>query len=294
MQIIIHCHRTSSGTPSLKWQARSKIRSYCTALVTLSTWPTWLPLKSLCRTLLKTLINRVLLKPPFNDYVSEIKTSAPISPSSTVTSVIHVEMRRLRSQHCWLESLMSSVNFSSLWTSLAWIWEDWRVPCRRLTTATELLNRLHVITLAPASQHLNQHGQRTHPSTPQCHPLLPLNEPLFLLPVRTLWTSSQLSLVPVSHYLSLKRLTECKTTCAYTAEVKGTKPWPVLPDSQYRCSSDRPPLALLSLRCWSQKMNNPRAQSHSGNCWIWSPSFCLVYMNTSEWKEQAYWWVLPD
>ena len=223
MQIIIHCHRISSDTPSLEWQVRSKIRSYCTVLVTLSTWLTWLPLKSLCRTLLETWIDRVLLKSPFNDYVSEIKTSAPISLSSTVTSVIHVEMRRLRSQHCWPGSLISSVNFSSLWTSLTWIWENWRVPCRQLTTATELLNRLHVITLAPASQHLNQHDQRAHPLTPQRHPLLPLNESLSLLPVRTLWTSSQLSLVSVSHYLSLKRPAKCKTTCAYTAEVKGTK-----------------------------------------------------------------------
>ena len=285
MQIVIHCHRTSSGTPSLEWQARLKIRSYCTALVTLSTWPTWLPLKSLCRTLLKTLIDRVLLKSPFNDYVSEIKTSAPISPSSTVTSVIHVEMRRLRSQHCWPGSLMSFINFSSLWTSLAWIWENWHVPCRWLTTATKPLNRLHVTTLVSTSQHLNQHSQRAHPSTPQCHSLLSLNEPLSLLSVRTLWTSSQLSLIFMSHYLSLKRPAECKTTCAYTAEVKGTKPWPVLPDPQYRCSSDRPLLALLSLRCWSQKTNNLCAQSCLRNCWIWSLSFCLVHMNTSEWKE---------
>ena len=230
MQIIIHCHRTSSGTPSLEWQIKPKIKSYCTALITLLTWLTWLPLKSLCRTLLKTLINRVLLKSSSNDYVSEIKTSVPISPSSTVTSVIHVKMRRLRSQHCWSESLMSSINFSSLWTPLAWIWEDWHVPCRWLTTVTELLNRFHVIILISASQYLNQHSQRAHPSTPQCHSLLLLNGPLSLLPVRTLWTSSQLSLIPVSHYLSLKRLTECKITCAYTAEVKGTKLWPVLPD----------------------------------------------------------------
>ena len=282
MQIIIDCHRTSSDTPSLEWQERSKIRSYCTALVTLSTWLTWLPLKSLCRTLLETLIDRVLLKPPFNDYVSGIKTSAPILPSSTVTSVIHVEMRRLRSQHCWPGSLMSSINFSSLWTSLAWIWENWRVPCRRLTTTTELLNRLYITTLASASQHLNQHGQRAYSLTPQRHPLLSLNESLSLLPVRTLWTSSQLSLVSVSHYLSLKRLTECKTTCAYTAEVKDTKSEPVLPDPQYRCSSDRPPLTLLSLRCWSQKTNNSHTQSHLRNCWIWSLSFCLVHTNTSE------------
>ena len=223
MQIIIHCHRTSSDTPSLEWQTRSKIRSYYTALITLLTWLTWLPLKSLCRTLLKTLINRVLLKPPFNDYVSEIKTSAPISLSLTVTSVIHVEMRRLRSQHCWSESLISSVNFSSLWTPLAWIWENWHIPCRWLTTATELLNRLHIMILVSASQHLNQHSQRAYSLTPQCHSLLSLNESLSLLPVRTLWISSQLSLISVSHYLSLKRLTECKTTCAYTAEVKGTK-----------------------------------------------------------------------
>ena len=201
--------------------------------------------------LLKTLINRILLKSPFNDYVSKIKTSAPISLSSTVMSVIHVEMRRLRSQHCWLRSLMSSVNFSSLWASLAWIWENWCVPCRRLTTVIKLLNRLHVITLAFTSQYLNQHSQGAHPSTPQCHSLLPLNESLFLLLMRTLWISSQLSLILMSHYLLLKRPAECKTTCAYTAEVKGTKPWPVLPDSQYRCSSDRSPLTLLSLRCRS-------------------------------------------
>ena len=166
MQIIIHCHRTSSGIPSLEWQARPKIKSYRTALITLSTWPTWPPLKSLCRTLLKTQINRVLLKSPFNNYVSEIKTSAPISPSSTVTSAIHVKMRRLRSQHCWPESLMSFINFSSLWTPLAWIWENWHIPCRRSITATELLNRLHVTTLIPASQYLNQHGQRAHSSIP--------------------------------------------------------------------------------------------------------------------------------
>ena len=224
MQIIIHCHRTSSDMPSLKWQARPKIRSYCTALITLLTWPTWLPLKSLCRTLLKTQIDRVLLKLSFNDYISEIKTSAPISPSSTVTSAIHVEIRRLRSQHCWLRSLMSFINFSSLWTSLAWIWENWHVPCRWLTAATEPLNRIHVTTLAVTSQHLNQHGQRAHSLTPQRHPLLSLNESLSLLPVRTLWTSLQLSLVLMSHYLSLKRPAECKTTCAYTAEMKNTKP----------------------------------------------------------------------
>ena len=231
MQIIIHCHRTSSDTPSLEWQARSKIRSYCTALITLSTWLTWLPLKSLCRTLLKTLIDRVLLKSLFNDYISRIKTSASISLSSTIMSVIHVEMRRLRSQHCWSESLMSSVNFLSLWTSLAWIWENWRVLCRWLTTATEPLNRLHVTILALTSQHLNQHSQRAHSSTPQRHSLLSLNESLSLLSVRTLWISSQLSLISVSYYLSLKRPAECKTTCAYTAEMKGTKSWPVLPDS---------------------------------------------------------------
>ena len=130
MQIVIHCHRTSSDTSSLKWQIRLKIRSYCTALITLSIWSIWLPLKSLCRMLLKTLINRVLLKLLFNDYVSEIKTSALISLSSTVTSVIYVEMRRLRSQHCWLRSLMSSVNFLSLWISLTWIWENWCILCR--------------------------------------------------------------------------------------------------------------------------------------------------------------------
>ena len=158
-------------------------------------------------------------------------------------------MRRLRSQHCWSESLMSSVNFSSLWTSLTWIWENWHIPCRQLITATELLNRLHVTTLILTSQYLNQHSQRAHPSIPQCHPLLSLNESLSLLLVRTLWTSLQLSLVPVSHYLSLKRLTECKTTCAYTAEMKDTKSWPVLPDPQYRYSSDRPSLNSLSLKC---------------------------------------------
>ena len=285
MQIIIHCHRISSGMSSLEWQIRSKIRSYCTALITLSIWLTWLPLKSLCRTLLKTQINRVLLKPLSNNYISGIKTSAPISLSLTVTSVIYIEMRRLRSQHCWSESLMSSVNFSSLWISLTWIWENWHVPCRWLITVTELLNRLHVTTLALTSQYLNQHSQRAHPSTPQCHSLLSLNEPVSLLPVRTLWISSQLSLIPVSHYLSLKRFTECKTTCAYTAEMKGTKSWSVLSDPQYRCSSDRPSLTLLSLRCWSQKTNNSHTQSRLGNCWIWSLSFCLVYMNTSEWKE---------
>ena len=256
MQIIIHCHRISSDMSSLEWQTRLKIRSYCTALITLSTWSIWLPLKSLCRTLLKTLINRVLLKSSFNNYISKIKTSALILLSLTVTLIIHVEIRRLRSQHCWSESLMSSVNFSSLWTSLAKIWENWHVSCRQLITVIKLLNRLHVTILVSASQHLNQHSQRAHSLIPQCHPLLSLNESLSLLLVRTLWTFSQLSLVSVSHYLSLKRLTECKTTCAYTAEMKGTKSWSVLSDPQYRCSSDRPSLTLLSLRCWSQKTNN--------------------------------------
>ena len=130
MQIIIHCHKTSSDTLLLKWQIRLKIRSYCTALITLSIWLIWLPLKSLCRTLLKTQIDRVLLKSSFNDYVSEIKTLASILSSLTVMSAIHTEMRKLRSQHCWSESLMSFINFSSLWTSLAWIWENWYVSCR--------------------------------------------------------------------------------------------------------------------------------------------------------------------
>ena len=130
MQIIIHCHRISSDTSSLEWQIRLKIRSYCTALITLLTWLIWLSLKSLCRTLLKTLINRVLLKSLFNDYISEIKTSAHISLSLTITLAIHVEMRRLRSQHCWLKSLISFINFLSLWILLAWIWENWYVSCR--------------------------------------------------------------------------------------------------------------------------------------------------------------------
>ena len=130
MQIVIHCHRISSDTSLFKWQIRLKIRSYCTALITLSIWLIWLPLKSLCRTLLKTQINRVLLKSSFNNYISEIKTSVFISLSSTITSAIHIEMRRLRSQHCWLASLISSVNFSSLWTSLTWIWKNWHILCR--------------------------------------------------------------------------------------------------------------------------------------------------------------------
>ena len=50
--------------------------------------------------LLKTQINRVLLKLLFNDYVSKIKTLALISLSSIITSAIYVKMRRLRSQHC--------------------------------------------------------------------------------------------------------------------------------------------------------------------------------------------------
>ena len=223
MQIIIHCHRISADTSSLKWQIRLKIRSYCTVLITLLIWLIWLSLKSLCRTLLKTLINRVLLKSSFNDYISEIKTSAFISLSLTVTSVIYVEIRRLRSQHCWLRSLMSFINFLSLWISLTWIWENWHVSCRQLTTVTELLNRLHVITLALASQYLNQHSQRAYSLISQHHSLLSLNKSLSLLSVRTLWTSLQLSLISVSHYLSLKRLTEYKTTCVYTAEMKSTK-----------------------------------------------------------------------
>ena len=130
MQIIIHCHRISSDTLSLEWQIRSKIRFYCTALITLLIWLIWLPLKSLCRMLLKTLINRESLKLSSNDYVSEIKTSALISLSIIITSAICVEMKRLRSQYYWLRSLISSVNFSSQWTSLVWIWENWHIFCR--------------------------------------------------------------------------------------------------------------------------------------------------------------------
>ena len=130
MQIIIHCHRISSDTLLLKWQIRLKIRSYCTVLITLLIWLIWLSLKSLYRMLLKTLINKVLLKLSFNDYISEIKTSAFILLSLTVMLTIHIRIRRLRSQHCWLRLLISFINFSSLWTLLIWIWKNQYISCR--------------------------------------------------------------------------------------------------------------------------------------------------------------------
>ena len=117
--VTLH-HKTSFSTLSLECQARSKIRSYLTVLITLSIWPIYLRLRNLWRTHLETLTDKAQLKSLFNDSVSEIKISVHISPSLTVTSGIHSGMRKPRSQHCWQEYQISSISSSSQWTPPGW------------------------------------------------------------------------------------------------------------------------------------------------------------------------------